>query len=289
VSATIRISNSRGILIASWAVKKSNQVSSQALTPIKEPLPASQQLKGEFYWGYASGVVATKVPQWGEFVLAEKTQTFDTSDISYFYPLIKQCEKNLGFRPKQAAMDAAFDAFYVYEYFHKAGSSSHFAAVPFVQKGGHKARAFDESGLPLCDAGLAMPLKTTFINKTSLVEHQRGRYACPLKFPHTIANTCPVDHKHWSKGGCLSTMPTSVGARIRYQLDRQSECYQEVYKQRTATERINAQAVALGIERPKLRNHASIANHNTLIYILINLRALKRVKAKLKLVNQAPL
>lgn len=38
-------------------------------------------------------------------------------------------------------------------------------------------------------------------------------------------------------------MPTSVGARLRYQLDRESERYKAVYRQRTATERINRQAV----------------------------------------------
>ena len=34
---------------------------------------------------------------------------------------------------------------------------------------------------------------------------------------------------------------------------------------------------ALGIERPKLRNQLAIANQNTLIYILINLRAMQRL------------
>jgi len=53
-----------------------------------------------------------------------------------------------------------------------------------------------------------------------------------------------------------------------------------VYKQRTAVERINSQAVDLGIERPKLRNGLSIANQNTLIYLLIDLRALQRVRAQ---------
>ena len=73
-------------------------------------------------------------------------------------------------------------------------------------------------------------------------------------------------------------MPTSIGARIRYQLDRDSQAYKNVYKQRTATERINSQAVALGIERPHLRNQQAIANHNTLIYLLINLRFLQRIQ-----------
>ena len=73
-------------------------------------------------------------------------------------------------------------------------------------------------------------------------------------------------------------MPTSIGARLRYTLDRESAAYQKIYNQRTAVERINSQAVALGIERPHLRNGAAIANRNTLIYILINLRFLQRLR-----------
>ena len=73
-------------------------------------------------------------------------------------------------------------------------------------------------------------------------------------------------------------MPTSPGARIRYTLDRDSELYQQRYRERTAVERINSQAVNLGIEHPHLRNGPAIANQNTLIYLLINLRFLQRLR-----------
>ena len=73
-------------------------------------------------------------------------------------------------------------------------------------------------------------------------------------------------------------MPLSIGARLRYQIDRDSDLYKNLYRQRTATERINSQAVALGIERPHLRNGQAIANQNTLIYVLINLRCLQRLQ-----------
>ena len=72
-------------------------------------------------------------------------------------------------------------------------------------------------------------------------------------------------------------MPTSIGARLRHTLDRDSDLYKQIYRQRTAVERINSQAVALGIERPHLRNGQAIANQNTLIYLLINLRFLQRL------------
>jgi hypothetical protein len=48
-----------------------------------------------------------------------------------------------------------------------------------------------------------------------------------------------IEHKLWAKGGCAATIATSVGAHLRYQLDRDSQAYKDVYKQRTATERIN--------------------------------------------------
>ncbi len=254
------------------------QEQGQPLTPTKEPSrPTNFSANDEYYWGYASGVVATKVPGWGEFVLAELTQTFDHDDLTYFFPLLNQVECHLGRKPASGAFDAAFDAWYVYDYFHQAGG---FAAVPFVGRGGFKQRSFDDQGLPLCQAGLAMPLKSTYWSKSSLVEHEAGRYACPLLFPQPTGQQCPIDHKNWPSGGCITSMPTAIGARLRYQLDRDSQAYKELYNQRTANERINSQAKALGIERPKLRNHQAIANRNTLIYILINLRALHRIRRK---------
>lgn len=250
-------------------------------TPKKNPIPAKDKAVGEFYWGYGSGVVVTKAPGWGEFILAEMTQTFDKPDVSYFFPLMGQTEQRLGSRPRWGTFDAAFDAWYVYDYFHRDKDPETFAAVPFSEKGGYKAkgRQFSPDGLPLCAAGLAMPLKFTYWDRTkTLIEHERGKYACPLLYSQPGGEYCPKDHKNWPKGGCTADMPTSIGARLRYTLDRDSEAYQTLYKQRSATERINSQAKALGIERPYLRNRAAIANQNTLIYILINLRMLQRIR-----------
>jgi hypothetical protein len=245
-------------------------------TPSTDPVPASTVRVGEYYWGYASGVIATKVPGWGEFVLAELTQPFDKSDVSYFFPLMADVERRLGHPPRFGAFDMAFEAHYVYDYFLQAGG---YAAIR-LSKRGDNTRQFDQTGLPLCKAKLAMPLKYAYTCRTTEVHHQRGRYACPLLFPQPSGQLCPIGHKNWKKGGCLVTMPTSPGARVRYQLDRQSDQFKAIYKQRTATERVNSLAVELDIERPKLRNGQAIANHNTLIYVLINLRALQRIRAR---------
>jgi hypothetical protein len=52
-----------------------------------------------------------------------------------------------------------------------------------------------------------------------------------------------------------------------------------LYNQRTGCERINSQAKALGIENPKVRNRRSVANLNTLIYLIVNVRVLEKAKS----------
>lgn len=249
-----------------------------ALTPTKEGAPALHLGSGigEFYWGYASAIVVTKLPIWGEFVLAESTATFDHSDISFFFPLMAEVERRLQRKPRFGTGDAAFDAFYVYDYFLQAGG---FAAVPNRFEDAAKTFTFDADGVMLCAAGLRMLRTGSFINRTSRIEHRRERWACPLTTGSQERPdcSCPVNDRRWSKGGCRVTLPEAEGARFRHQLDRNSQAYHELYNQRTACERIFSQAVALGIERPKLRNQRSIANLNSLIYVLLNLRALQRV------------
>jgi len=109
-------------------------------TPPDNPVPGNTVRVAEYYWGYASGVVATKVPGWGEFVLAELTQPFNQPDVSYFHPLMADTERRLGFRPRYGAFDAAFDAFYVYEHFHRDDLplDEAFAAVPLSKRGGKR-------------------------------------------------------------------------------------------------------------------------------------------------------
>ena len=251
-------------------------------TPTGLPVSGRQAKVGEYYWGYGSGVVVAKIPDFGELVIAELTQTFDHADVTYFFPLMQQTEERLGYRPRYATFDAAFDAWYVYAYFYHENNPDYgFAAVPFSEKGNYKAkqRQFAPNGWPLCAAGLTMPLKFTYTDRTTaIIEHERGKYVCPLTAAAPARQVCPVRHPNWKKGGCTAMMPTSIGARLRHTLDRDSELYKQMYRQRTAVERINAQAVALGIERPHLRNGSAIANQNTLIYLLINLRFLHRLR-----------
>ena len=220
-------------------------------TPLSNPIPAHEAKLGEYYWGYGSGVVATKVDHWGEFVLSELTQTFDHSDVSYFFPLMAETERRLGFRPMFGAFDAAFDAFYTYEHFHNAGG---FAAVPLVEKGKCVKRRFSPEGFPLCAADKPMPLRATYLDRTTaIIAYERGQYVCPLPSSTHWRNLSNSD-PHWPKGGCMTTLATSIGARLRHTLDRTDPVYKDLSS--------SVQPLNASIARPKslasnVRNYAT--------------------------------
>ena len=125
-----------------------------------------------------------------------------------------------------------------------------------------------------------VPLLTYTDRTKTLVTHTRCKYGCPLRNPTPTGEPCPISDPRFEKKGCTTDLPATPGARLRYELDRDGERYLSIYRQRTAVERIFSQAKALGIERPALRNQAAITNQNTLIYLLINLRTLRRIKLR---------
>jgi hypothetical protein len=237
----------------------------------QEQPDGSTKEKKEYIWGYGTGVAAATTPDYGDVVLAEYTQPFNENDITYYRPLYLQTVAALDRYPTYLTADAAFDAWYVHE---DAARGGGIAAVPLNQHG-HPAYSRDADGVPLCSADLRM-------SPTFQFDHTYGyraqRFRCPLLFPQPNGQTC--EHEQFAKGkGCVKDVNWERGGLARVTLDRDSPLYKAVYTQRTCCERINSQAKELGIERPKVRNGRSVANLNTLTYLVINVRALQRVKS----------
>jgi len=224
----------------------------------------------ESLWGYGSGVVSATIAGYGDVVLAEWTQPFNENDHTYFPTLSVRTLGALGFFPTHLTADAAYDAWYVYQMVALRGG---IAAVP-LNEHGHGEGHFDPDGTPLCDQGLRM-------HPTYQFQHTNGyraqRFRCPLLFPQRTGQHCP--HEQFAKGkGCVKDPNWHAGGRMRVLLDRDGPLYHAIYCQRTSTERINSQSEALGIKRPKVRTIRSVRTLNTLTYLLINARALQRVR-----------
>jgi hypothetical protein len=232
------------------------------------------QKEKEYVWGYGTSVVATKHRGLGEFVIAEHTEPFDVSDIAFFSTLMPTVEQRLGFRPKHFTADAAYDAWYVYDYFAKVGGTAY---VP-INLRGHPLPRLGQNGFHICEDEREMVGYSIYFDRTKGFWTQQE--ICPIlygKLPDS--QTCRINHTQFKKGkGCVKYHNLERGARIRIEMDRTSRKFKRAYSWRTCDERIFSQAKEMGIERPRLRNLHSIRNQNTLIYIVINAHALQRVK-----------
>lgn len=236
----------------------------------QEDATGQAKVQKEYVWGYGSGLMAATDPEYGDVVLAEYTQPFNETDPTYFEPLYERVVANVGFRPLYFAADAAFDAWHIYQPFAEMGGM---AAIPLNLRG-HPEPQLGAGGFHLCPQALEMCPSYPY-------DHPNGYRAqllrCPLLFPRSSGQTC--NHEQFAKArGCVKHINIEVGGWMRVWLDRQAEPYKQLYNQRTAAERINSQAKALGIEAPKVRNINSVVNLNTLTYLVINARALQRVR-----------
>jgi hypothetical protein len=228
------------------------------------------KVEKEYLWGYGTGIMAATHPQYGDVVLAEYTLPFNEADSTYFAPLYGRLVETIGFRPRFFAADAAFDAWHIYQPFAELGGM---AAIPLNLRG-HPQPKLGPNGFHLCPQGLEMAPSYEY-------NHPKGYRAqilrCPRLFPMKTAHSC--NHKQFAKGvGCVKHINIEAGGWMRIRVDRHSDEYKQLYRQRTASERINSQAKDYGIERPKVRNGHSVVNLNTLTYIVINARALQRVR-----------
>lgn len=237
----------------------------------QEQADGSKKVKKEYLWGYGSGIATATIAGYGDVVFADVTLPFNEGDITYYLPLYVQTVATLGFYPTNITADAAFDAWYVYQtcVFHGG-----IAAIPLNQHG-HPTFTRDTDGVPFCPKKMRM-VPTKQFNHTN--GYRAQRYQCPLLFPNKTGQSC--DHEQFAKGkGCVKDINIEKGGLLRVTIDRDHPIYKGIYCQRTSAERINSQSRALGIERPKVRNGRSVRNLNTLTYIVINTKALLRVRS----------
>lgn len=203
--------------------------------------------QGEWLWGYGSGVAVSPTCDGGSIVLADFTQPFNKADVSYALPLLRRATRQLGFAPVNLTADAAFDAWYVYEWVAKGHG---WAAIALNARGAAIIHLSDD-GRPLCH------------DQPMTLVSQWQEKGCPRACFRCL--TCRKQRK----------MNLRPGNLLRWRTDRQSAEYKSRYRQRTCVERVNSQAHALGIDRPFQRSQAAISRRNTLIYIVINLRTIR--------------
>lgn len=246
-----------------------------APTTVEPTVPAQPKRESkEYLWGYGTGLCVARDPTYGECVLAEHTLPFNVHDSQYYPALMGTTRTRLERPPTRVTADAAYDAWWIYQDIHAGGGTAY---IPLNLHGQPRPR-FGVTGHHLCADDREM------VGWYQYMDHTRGYRSeiekCPILFGQVEANaTCRIHHPQFVKGvGCIKYRNLEDGARLRLQMDRTSAEFDKAFDDRTAVERINSQAKHFKIERPKLRRIASIRNQNTLIYIVINLKALQRIR-----------
>jgi hypothetical protein len=266
-----------------------NQNTAVPESPTATPVavaPTTHAPKGEtkeYLWGYGSGLSVARDASYGECVIAEHTLPFNVHDSQYYFPLMHTTRARLGRTPPRVTADAAYDAWWIYQDIHASGGTAYIA----LNLHGQPLPRFGAEGRHLCADHREM------VGWYHYTDHTHGYRVemekCPILFGRVEPDaTCRIQHPQFVKGvGCIKYRNLEEGARLRLLIDRTSAQFDQAYDDRTAAERINSQAKHFKIERPKLRRITSIRNQNTLIYIVINLKAIQRIR-KEKAENRPP-
>lgn len=215
------------------------------------------------FWGYHSAILATETPA-GPVVLGAVVAPVVAQEVQLARALIPQVETTLGHPPAALVADAAFDAWWVWNWPVAAGGRAAIAANP---RRGAPPRSPD--GQPICAAGHVM--RPTWQGRAR--DHAVHAYGCPLRRDPQATCADP----RFATGGCEKSINSEPGGLARALVDRASPAYQRLYAQRTSVERVFSQIKRWGLDRPYARRLSTVTSIILSGYLLLNLRTLHRV------------
>jgi len=213
------------------------------------------------FWGFESAIFAAST-RLGLVVLAESTHPANIGDVSCFAPLLKEFLA-YGLKATTFLADAAFDAWYVYQDIAHQGGKAY---IP-INSRGHDIldHAYSQNAKLLCPAGLEMKSGGSWFDKQK--GYRRKKWLCPHRghaLSCTLGNSTP--------NGC--TRVINLDDHHRFDLDRSSAHFKNVYKARTVAERAFSTFQDYGRHITYQRNVHTVTHLNTLTYALINAHVL---------------
>lgn len=223
--------------------------------------------KYEFYWGYKNHVLCdciTGLP------ICEMTTTANVSDHMVAKELLAATHAFVSLDECCFLADKAYDVKSIYNMVKDTYRGECF--IPINPRNTKDPKKLP-SGVPLCEAGLAM----NHDGKTFDNNRIRQKFCCPFKLARS--SSCPCNHKNWNNGkkhrGC--TKYVTIPNDYRLAIDRKCIRFKSVYALRTECERYNSRFKSTGQERLWVRNQHSAANLNSIAHIALLAIALAAV------------
>jgi hypothetical protein len=232
------------------------------------------------FWGWKNGAIAVRT-KYGLVCLHDLTQPADGADVRFFRPLLQPLRDQLHRSLFKIVADAAFDAGYVYQDTRDQGGTPYIAlntrGPPVLQ---HR---FGTNGRLLCADGREMDHAGQWFDRQK--GYRRPRYTGPFynsqgqRQQALQGQTCHCQHPQFATGGGRHTLNLDDPAQVRFLVDRGSRDFKQTYARRTDAERLFALAADYHLEHPEVESLPSVANLNTLLYLLLNVRVLEAAAA----------
>jgi hypothetical protein len=228
------------------------------------------------FWGWKSGAIAVRT-QYGLVCLHDLTLPGNTADVNFFRPLLQPLREQLHLKLFKIVADAAFDAGYVYRDTRDQGGTAYIA----LNTRGHAVlqQRFGPHGRLLCPDGREMDNAGQWFDQKK--GYRRGRFTCPFynsqghRKQALLGETCQCQHAQFPAGGCRHTINLDDPDQVRFAVDRGSRDFKETYARRTDAERLFSRAEGYHLEHPEVESLTSVANLNTLLYLLLNVQTLE--------------
>jgi len=225
--------------------------------------------KFEFYQGYKNHVLSdciTGLP------IYEITTGADVYDSTVALDILAKTHDFLPLAECSFLGDAAYDVKNIYNTVKDDYQGDCF--IPINPRNTKDSKKLP-SGVPVCDAGLAMH-RNGFCRADN---RPRQQFCCPFK-RSSHKNVCPIGHPKSKNTGCTKSI--TIPDDYRLSIDRQSVEFKSVYALRTECERYNSRFKSTGQERLWVRNGKSATNLNTVAHISLLAIAVAAVATKSK-------
>jgi hypothetical protein len=191
----------------------------------------------------------------------ELTTTADVADSTIATQILEQTNKFLPVRGCTFIADKGYDVKDIYNTVRNVYDGECF--IPLNPRNAKDPKKLP-SGVPVCDAGLAMNHDGKIADRGRV----RQKFCCPFKLSKDDC-ACPCQNPKFFTGkkrrGC--TKYITIPNDYRLSISRNTIRFKETYSLRTECERYNSRFKSTGQERLWVKNKASAQNLNTFAHI----------------------
>lgn len=222
-----------------------------------------------YFWGYRNHVVVdteTELPLW------EQTEPADRKDSPLAVPLLRALLDRLPLPVEAVCGDTAYDADALLKF---TVEELHAQPVVALHPRRHANPDFRVQG-----AAVVCPANLEMFRRGKMTPRRTGisyiQFSCPLHYDRTLQQRflmCPAAHpKFLQQKGCNYLLRTSPN--IRSQIPYGSESFRQLYRERTAVERVFSRLLTIAMQDLPTRGLDSARNLCTIAHITVLLVAL---------------